>query len=402
MSTPSLVLKSRDFLIFILLSYALVVSLFIDGSQRNYLVLFAAILGGFLFLVFGLALQRQAFWAFVLFAVMAMRANFLGGVGELASVALTFVYALGYFAVAGLLDRVQDKRTFVQDMMRWIIYAFAILSILQMVASIVGLPIPNLILSKGLLSYNSFAMEPSHLGRIVGVTMLCYVMLLRLPTSSNDSADLPKIRKKVVTAFLITMLLSGSSLAAVAIAAVFVLSRSLVWVIALVAISILIWPVFLLIDYEPIQRVTLLLANLGSLDVASVLEADHSGGIRVAPLLIYLSDASAAEPGFWFGYGSDGLRFFFLDRIPGLGDTVGAGFIPGFPVVYGTVITAFFVWVFIVLRTNATSAPLVGFFIVFMSFSAWNAQVFWYGLILIQITYTASRDNAARLGSRAS
>ncbi|MBS0124926.1 hypothetical protein [Thetidibacter halocola] len=398
MRSKSLVLTSRDFLTFILVSYAVVIFAFVDAGLRNYLVLFAAMLGGLLFFVFGLRLHRQAFWAFLLLSFMAMQGLFVGGRGELGSVLLTLVYAMGYFAIASMLDRVRDKRAFVQGMMRTLIYAFAILSLIQMAASLVGLPIPNLGSTRGLWSYNSLAFEPSQLGRVVGISMLCYLVLDRLPVLPGHAEESPGTRQKVILAFLTTMLLSGSALAAAAIILVYFMSRSLILVIFLTSASFLIWPLFLLVDFGPLQRVAAILANLGTLDADALLDADESGAVRIIPALIYMKETSILDLEFWFGYGSDGLRRFFLGRIPGLGEKIPAGFVPGFAVVYGIIMAAFFAWIFAFRQANRTTAPLIGFWLIFMSFSAWNTQVFWYGLIVIQVAWAASRENALEQG----
>ena len=394
MRSGKFILKSRDFLVFILLSYALVISIFVDAGLRNYLVLFAAMLGGAIFFVFSLTLQRQAFWALLLFSFMTLRALFLEGAGQLGSIALTFVYSLGYFAIASLLERVENKRAFLIGLMRWIICAFAILSVCQMVTSFVGLPIPNVMATKGLWSYNSLAYEPSQLGRVVGITMLCYLMLIKLPVLTEDPEKLskPEPKRKVLIAFIVTMLLSGSALASVAMVVVLIMSRSIVWGIAIMSVSVLLWPVALLLDYEPLQRVVLLASNLGSLDVQTLLEAEPSGAVRIIPAVIYLTEATPADVGFWFGYGDDGLIRFFFGRLPGLGDAVTVGFIPGFIVLYGMISMAIFIWVFGISQANSTTLPLIGFWLVFMATSAWNTQVFWYGLIVIHIAYAASRE----------
>lgn len=392
MKIRSATISSRDFLVFILLCYALVLSPFLGVELRNYLVLFAGALGGALFYLLGLPLRRQAFWALAVFAAMTLVAIFNGGQGDLGSVALTFIYCCGYFSVAALLERVQDRRTIVQAMMRWVIYAFTAMSVVQMATSLTGLPIPNVIASKGLWSYNSFAYEPSQLGRIVGITYLCYLMMDRLPSRHNQNEESRHHRTGVLLAFLTTMLLSGSAIAALAILLVIALSRSIVWIIILVAVSILIWPAALVLDYEPLQRAARVLSSLGSLDINQVLEADHSGGLRFAALLVYIDQASAAEPGFWFGYGSEGLYRFFQYQLPGLEDGVGAGFLPGFAVVYGILITTLFTWVFLIRQTNRTTAPLIAFWWMFITSSAWNTQVFWYGLITIQLAWIASKE----------
>lgn len=389
MRSKSVVLTSRHFLVFIVVSYAVVVSLFVDAGLRNYLVLLAAMIGGILFLSLGLSLQRQAVWALLLFLIMAVQGLFWDGAGQLASVALTFLYAIGYFAISSLLDRVDDKRAFLMKVMRGIVFAFAILSVVQMVTSLAGLPVPNQMATKGLWSYNSLAYEPSQLGRVVGISMLCYLVLSRLP----GEVERPRSRQKLLIAFLAAMLLSGSSLAALAMLLVYGLSRSLPWLLLIMIISVLMWPMFLLIDFEPLRRTVLLFSSLGSLDVDQVLGADHSGGLRVAPLLIYIRDASIAEAGFWFGYGREGLAHFFEGKIYGMSDDiVAAGYLPGFAVVYGVLVFVFFIWIFALRQANRTTLPLIAFWSIFMTSSAWNTQVLWYGLIVIQIAWAASRD----------
>jgi len=389
MNSQRVILTYRHFLVFILVSYAVVFSPFVDAGLRNYLVLLAGAVGGVLFLSLRLPMNRQSLWALLLFYIMTLQSLYLDGPRLLGSVGLTFLYAMGYFATASLLNRIADKRSFLMKVMRGIIFAFAILSVIQMLASLAGLPMPNEMATKGMWSYNSLAFEPSQLGRVVGISMLCYLVLSNLPGESEP----PRERLKLVIAFVITMLLSGSALAAAAILLVYVLSRSLPWVILAVTVSSLIWPVFLGIDYEPIQRFILLASNIGSLDLDQVLAAEHSGGIRVAPFLIYLRDASVEEVGYWLGYGAEGLTYFFQGKIPGMrDDVVGAGFLPGFAVVYGGLVFAFFVWVFVLRQANQITLPLIAFWAIFMTSSGWNTQVFWYGLIVIQVAWAVSRD----------
>ena len=304
---------------------------------------------------------------------------------------------LGFFAIAALLERVADKRRLIQAALRWVIYAYAIFSVIQLLFWLGGLPVPNLTSSKGMWSYSSLAFEPSHLGRIVGISMLGYLVLMRLPVANSAVAETGNPRQKVLIAFLVTILLSGSALAILASMAVYLLSRSIIWAFLLTFAYFLIWPTLLLIDYEPLRRGVLMISNLGSLDVNQILQVEHSGGVRIAPLLVYLRDSSMAEAEFWFGYGKSGLERYFLGQIPGLGDQVAAGFLPGFAVVYGVILMAAFVWLFAIRQFNRTTAPLIAFWLVFFSFSAWNTQVFWYGLIVIQIVWVVSRDKSRRL-----
>lgn len=377
---------------FIFTSYAIVLSSFINIEYRNYLVLFAAMAGGSLFIFLRLPLQRQALWAFPLFTIMAIRSLISDGTNDLGSVGLTSIYALGCFAIVSLLTRIKNKRVFVKTIIRRIIYAFALVSTIQMVTYFFGLPIPNLIESKGLFSYNSLSFEPSQLGRIIGISMLCYLILDRIPSISENQQKLYKSKQKVIFAFLLTILLSGSATAIFAIPVVYLLSRSFFLGIFIGIFCIVIWPLLQMIEYDPVRRTVLLLSNFSSLNMNQILNADHSGGLRIAPMLVYLDSASPTEFGFWFGYGSDGLKRFFLGNIPGLGDSLAAGFLPGFIVVHGFMISAFFIYIFVIMKLNRTTVPIFLFWAIFFTNTAWNTQIFWYGLIIIQITWAVSRE----------
>jgi hypothetical protein len=392
-------LRANEILVFIMLSYAVVLSVFVDASNRNYLVLLAAGLGGAMFLVFQLALNLQASLATLVLGAMAVQAFSIDGFGALGSVMLTAVYATGFFAVPALLERVSDKRRLIETVLRRLIYAYAILSLIQMTFSLAGLSVPNLIASKGLWSYNSLAFEPSHLGRVVGISMLAYMLLVRLPLPSGAVAETPRVGFKVVMAFFSTMLLSGSALAILAIIVVYLLSRSMIWTVLSVAAALLIWPTLLVVDYDPVRRMAVFLSSLGSLNFEELMQVEQSGAIRIAPALIYLRDFSMTEIGFWFGYGQNGLVQYFLGKIEGLGDQVSVGFLPGFVVIYGVVLTAAFVWVFVLRQINRTTAPLIAFWLVFFVNSAWNTQVFWYGLLVIQVARVVSRDSSSQVGA---
>ena len=389
MISQTLVITPRYFIAFILVSYAVVLSPFVDTEQRNYLALIAAMIGGGLFIQLRLSHSNQASWAFILFSIMTLNALIINGIAHLGSVALTFTYATGYFAVASLMDLVTDKRIFIMMIMRRIIFAFTILSLLQLITSLLGFPIPNLMATKGLWSYNSLSHEPSQLGRVVGISMLCYIVMSRLPGEPEKT----RVRNKLIIAFITAMILSGSSLATIAIFVVYWLSRPFPWFVFILIVGALLQPLFLILDFEVLQRFILLSSSFGSFELDQVLEADHSGGIRLAPFLIYIRDIIVTELGFWLGYGNEGIVYFFQGKISGVPlDYAGAGFLPGFAVVYGILAFALFVWIFVLRQNNWTTMPLIAFWLIFFTSSALNTQVFWYALIIIKVAWAASHD----------
>lgn len=394
MNRRAIFLTARQVLTFILLSYAFVLSPFVDASQRNYLVLFAGVLGAAAIVAFKVRLTQKFFLGLTLLSFMVISALRVDPAGQLLSVALTAVYAAGYFAVIGLLERVQKKREYLQDILFKIIVAFAIVSVLQMVTSLIGLPIPNKIASKGLWSYNSLSMEPSHLGRVVGITMLAYLYLARPSGRPRSLWYFLRRERTAVVAFLVTMLLSGSSLAVLAILVTLLLYRSLLWGSVIVLIASFAWPMAQSISYEPLQRVVALIDNFDTQDLSTFAQVDTSGASRVLPTIIYLQDASPSASEFWIGYGGSGPEMFFSGKIPGQAETTSAGLIPGFFIVYGALLAVFFLWTFVFRYGNQSTAPVIIFWLIFMSTSPYNTQVLWYGLIIIQAVAVVRKETA--------
>lgn len=365
----------RNSFLFILFSYAFVISFFVDSNSRNYLTIFAAIFGGLLFFVLRLKFGLQALFAAFIFILMMVNA-LVGGADEFISFGLTSIYAIGYLAISSLLIKIPNKRNIVMYAMTMVIYAFAIISIIQFIASTIGLPIPNYILSKGYLSYNSLAFEPSHIARIVGISMISLLVLV----ITGDNHQRTKVSPIIFFAFFITMYLSGSTTAQLAILFVFgfFIFQQSKFIFSIFVLTSIMLSVFLFTN------------PLNFLDSNSFLETGSSGSIRFAAAFIYMRDFTIMDLEFWFGYGYQGLNDFFLYKIPAAGDDLFVGFMPGYLVVYGLLIFLLFLWVFLFSQFNKTTLPLIIFFIIFFLWSAWNTQVFWYGLITIKITSLAA------------
>ncbi len=381
-------ISTKTLFLFIVVSYAIVLAPFLDAGLRNYLVLAAAFVGFVSLFVFGGQGARSLLWTVVLISYMSLVALFTSPTRELASVALTLLYAMGYLAAASFATRPWFDAEFAAKLLGRIVIAFAIVSVIQFVASFSGLPVPNVISSRGVWNYNSLAIEPSHLGRGIGITMLAYLILVRRMPVSGRPYAISGAHAWVLVAFFTTMLLSGSALATLAIPMVFLFGWKPRWVVPLVLIGFLFWPLLLALDYQPLQRALLLLTNLDTLDTAKLVEADASGAARVTPMLVYILEADLGDLGFWFGYGSAGSARFFIERISGIADFGGSvGFFPGFMATYGVAGFLLFLWTFAIRLWNSATLPVFAFWFLFFSSVAWNTQLLWYGLIVLNIVY---------------
>lgn len=388
----------QGLLVFLVVSYAVVLSPFLDAGLRNYLILLAALIGVISLFAFRVQKKSALIWSLVLSAYMAVVILATSGFAGLGPVALTITYMMGLVAIISIANRHWFDLPFATILFARIVVAYAIVSVLQMVASLGGLPIPNLIVSKGMWSYNSLAIEPSHLGRAVGITMLAYLILASQQARTRISAVPRSSHRKVLIAFFVTMLLSGSALAVIAIPITLMFALRPVWSVPLLAVTFLSLPFLSSMDYEPVQRATAFLSNLGSLDFDSLTNGDASGASRLIPTLIYLDIADPSTSAFWFGAGEQGSRAIFAPRIGGIANYEGGtGFLPGFLATYGTIASALFLWAFMLRQWNRKTYPIIIFWLCFFSSVPWNTQLFWYGLVTLALANAALSKNKAPL-----
>lgn len=390
-------LSSRTIYLLVVTSYAIVLVPFVDAGLRNYLTLSVAILGGVSILVQNHRIKVQFLLAGFLLTMMTISILLTSPASGLFSVALSAVYATGYFAVIGTLQRIPDGRELTLTLLRNLIFAFALVSLIQMIASLTGLPVPNVLGSKGMWSYPSLTMEPSHLGRVAGITMLSYLVLSRKGSPGTSTYGFLRENSRVILAFLTTMLLSGSALAFLAIIVVFSIWRSIAHTLILIAMMYLAIPMLSHLHIEGLERSVAFVSAFASFNVDNLVEADPSGAVRVIPLILFVQDASPWSFSFWFGGGAEAIEQTVAGRIPGVpDDQIMAGFVPGYMILYGMIASALFIWTFAIFPLRRSNASIVLFWLIFFTTSSWNSQVFWYGLMMIQVVKIALKEGVQR------
>ena len=368
--------------------FATALAIFIGSDQRNYLVIAFAALS----LPLVVFLRRKLGQELIL-VLVALLPQFLvvvatGESGYMTTIMYTTLLSMAYLALAEGLRSGYVNREAMLTLLKRLIFAYAVVSVLQMSASLVGLPIPNLILSKGGWNYNSLAVEPSHAGRALALSMLTYFILSRTTTDKTGLRDFLLQHKLVVVAFLTSVGLTGSVTAILAAPAAIILTLSSAWRFVLAGLLLLSWPALQAVDLPALQRGSAFLSALPTMDIAALTEADSSGALRVIPMLLFLQKADPTTMEFWLGGGLGSIASYVQGELPGLGEeVVAAGFIPGYVIAFGVIGTLLFLWVFLFRFLSQATLPVVLLWSVLFATSAWNTQLFWYGLMLIRVTY---------------
>ena len=379
------------------MSYGCTLEFFRDDTGRNLLTLFA----GLISLVTAFAnrqfLARDFPWSIPLFTYMLIVRLFTDNTSNYISLLVTLIYSMGYYAVTSLAAQAWCDKEFIASLFAKIIYSYGIFSVIQFICYSLGIYIPNLLGHKEGISFNSLALEPSHLARILGITFLAYLLTKQIDFNRTNYMRIIKREKFILLAFLVTMILSGSSTAVIAMPVSILLSVKLKNSLPILLPLGVVIAILANIDYEPVQRVFSFLPNLIALDQEALTNTDNSSAVRVLPMLIYLNDARPNELSFWFGYGPDGMAQFFRDAIKGIKDYAGeAGFIPGFAVVYGIVGNMLYFWTFLFNYRLKNTLPLTIFFIMFYFTCPLNTSLMWYGLIVFELAFEATNKNTRR------
>lgn len=365
---------------------------FILQDQRNVLVIAVAALALPLIMILRLPIGRDLQWpsAAMLYLVVVMLWN--GNTQYFSSVGYTGMFVLSYIAFCGALRVGAVTLEQVRHLLRRLIQAYALVSVVQLLFSLAGLPVPNEILSKGMWSYNSLGVEPSHAARTLGVTLLAYLILSRRDGAPVDIRQLWREEKWTILPFAISIILTGSTLGIAILPLTLLLSLRLRWV-AIGATGLwLFWTALQSVETEAVRRLVAFMTALPSMDIAALAEAEHSGAVRVMPLLIFLERASLDDLSVWFGGGYDAVAYYVRGAMIGVSaDAAMAGFIPGYIMISGLIGTALFCHAFLGRFLNLQTLPLILLWFLIFGNAAWNSQLFWYGLMLIRMVHHFSR-----------
>ncbi len=230
---------------------------------------------------------------------------------------------------------------------------------------------------------NSLAAEPSHSARIVALLMYCYIVVKELITNTKYSfRENIKEDKWVWIAFLWTMLTMGSGTAFLFFAIVllkFVRFKSIVPLFFIIVIT------FSFISYlniDAYERVFKVFFATLTLDVDTILAADHSASLRIIPMIIIGQEIDLSTLNSWFGYGIDYTTTFLSGKIPGVGEGFTGGGLFLFWMDYG-LISLFFFLIFSLLYSIKRGDYLnIVWWLLIIPQNGINSQIVWLTLIL--------------------
>ena len=270
------------------------------------------------------------------------------------------------------------------NIMRYLIIAYAVVLLIQQLCVLLGLPIFNLSNydPSERWKLNSLSPEPSHSARIMGLLMFSYILGSRLLMRARKTFKVSE-RQYILLwlCFFWTMITMMSATALVMIIIVLVTNAQGNGIrFYVVSFLIAVFAIFL-IPGDLVERVFAISSAALTLDYKAVLNADHSGAMRIAPMLVLLSESELFSILGIFGNGVDSVSLFLSDYIWGVAEGTSGGGLLALWYEYGLIPFLFFV-LFTLHTTSALKSPadfLIWFSLIFVA--SVNSQMVWLAII---------------------
>lgn len=269
---------------------------------------------------------------------------------------------------------------------KYLLYSYFIVLVIQQICVLTGLPIFNLANYDSFEPWklNSLASEPSHSARIVALLMFCYITIKEIIFDKaylfNDNF---REDKWIWLAFIWTMVTMGSSTAFLFLPLVllkFVRLRNVIPLMMILYGIYYLIDIFGLVSLERTYRV--FIATL-SLDEYKIIQADHSAAMRIVPSLICAKMIGLSTMNDWFGHGIDYATSFLYRLVPGIiPGTSGGGWL-AFVLEYGVIAGLIFLFFSFVTSFNRRDYLTIAFWLLLVVLNGINSQITWLAIILL-------------------
>jgi hypothetical protein len=275
-----------------------------------------------------------------------------------------------------------------EKLIRYLIYAYTLVLIIQQICVLLGLPIFNLSNYSPAEPWklNSLTSEPSHSARIVGLLMYCYIVIkeIMLNRKYNLKNDL-KVDKWIWFSFFWTMITMGSGTAFLFIFLVLSVFLSFRNLIILLLVFIILIGAITFFEITAFDRTWKVFLATLTLDTNKIIAADPSASVRIVPFIIISQLVDFTTFNDWFGYGVDYVKSIFSTyvRIGGLPEGFTGGGMFQVWLDYG--LLSFLLFVYFTFPATYLKDSIVSVFFWFLLVFMYgvNSQIVWVTIVLL-------------------
>ena len=379
-------LSPSFFLVLILISLAVAPAFALGAGNRNLFLIGVMVISPFLIIIYK-KLYKFDIWL-VLFLISIILSPFANHPESMrwSTVMYTFMFGLTFIAYNQLLYISSFTMENYQNLLKYLIYAYSIVLLIQQFCVLTGLPIFNVSNYDPMETWklNSLAPEPAHSAKIVTLLMYSYIVIKELIVKGKYNFRLDiEDDKWIWIAFLWTMLTMGSGTAFLFIAIIllkfirfknliplFIIFTGIVFLVNMIGIN----------SFERTFKV--FMATL-SFNEDMILETDHSAAMRIVPTMIVSQMVDLTTMDGWFGHGIDHVSTFMYKLVPGVHKGFSGGGLLTFWIEYGFVSFILFI-IFSFFNTFRKGDYLsIIFWFILIFLSGINTQLVWLTILLL-------------------
>ena len=378
--------KSLFFLMLILISLAVSPAFALGEGNRNLLLIGVMAISPFILITAKTFNRSNILLLLFMLSIVLFPPLFHPESIRWSTVMYSIMFCLTFMAYVHLLYRKTFTLEMYQKLLKYLIYAYFVVLLIQQFCVLTGLPIFNAsnYYPTEPWKLNSLAPEPSLSARILALLMYCYVTVKELLSKANYNFRLEFIKDKWVwLAFFWTMLTMGSGTAFLFIGIMLLKFMRFKNIIALLIMGGAIVYGATAIGVTAFDRVFNVFIATLTLDPNTIMHADHSASLRIVPFIILAKMVDATSIDGWFGHGIDYVSTFLYKLIPGVPEGISGGGQLALWMEYGFIsFVLFFIFSFLTSFNKRDYVAIVFWFMLVFMYGL-NNQIVWLTIILL-------------------
>lgn len=381
-----MILSNKSLLIVILFSLSIAPAIFLGEGNRN-LLLIGVIFITPIFLLKILKIEKIDILFFLMFLIMLLVPYIVNTeTYRISTVLYSGLFGFLFITYKQLLNNSDFTIDTYLKLIKFIIYAYFIVLLIQQFCVLTGLPIFNISNYEQANPWklNSLSAEPSHTGRIVPLLMFSYIVIKEFIENRKYSLSLDFTNDKYLWfAFSWIIFTSGSATAYLFFILIFFKFLSLKNSIYLCILILLLIGVINFFEINSYQRTLDFFMAVLTLDINKMMAVDHSASIRIAPLVVVFNNITATNINGLFGNGIDTTSNLISKYIYGIPDDLVGGGTFQLWYEYGFIVFILFIiyTFFSIYDKNNNTNILFWFLLVFIA--GINSQMVWLCMVLL-------------------
>ncbi len=368
-----------------------------DVDNRNYLLIACMSIGPILFLSIGtikwktdglvLLLISLIFITQILFNPQSVRWT---------SIFFSCMFFIYFLTAIKVVKKARINYSTLCNITKYIIYAYAIVLIIQQICVLTGLPIFNHIgVAESKWKLNALSAEPSHTSRYVGILMYSFlhfkdkIVGYRIPFKECFRKN-----QKIWMAFLWVILTTVSGTAMIVLALIlsrYLTKKNLILACTFLGIAFM---VGVKSDMTALRRSTSFLTAVMTGDTKLMMATDHSASVRVVPAILCIERIEPLSLRGWVGEGGGSTATWMSNYMPGVPKGWSGGAMASYALEYGLLVSLLFIGLsFNWCYDKNNKLCTIGLWLICVVLIGVNSQIAWLCILMLYLDKNLSVRN---------